>query len=223
MVDITVVKHHIQKNILSILMHQKMARFRDMRPPRTDTNLYSYHLGQLLKAGLVKKTDGGYTLDTAGLVYIDRLNAEKLFARQQPKIVTMLVIQNSDGDVLLQRRSKQPYIDQWSLPHGKLHIEDASLEAAAKREAAEKLNVHNQDMSHAGDCYIRVRYGDGATIVTLAHVFTFNRDDIKTTEQTIWARPHKLHTMDLAPGITDVIARTFFRDPFYFEEFEQSV
>jgi len=220
MIEQAEIKHHIQKHILGVLLRQKTARFRDMRAPRTDSNLYSYHLSQLIKAGLVKKTTDGYTLDTAGLIYSDRLNAEKLFVRQQPKIVTMLVIQNSDGDILLQRRAKQPYIDMWTLPNGKIHIDDATLKDAAKREAAEKLNIHDQDMRHAGDCYVRVRHDDTVMTVTLAHVFTFNRDDIATDDQTIWARPHKLHTMSLAPGISEIIARTFFRDPFYFEEFD---
>jgi len=197
-----------------------MARFRDMRPPRTDTNLYSYHLTQLLKSGMVKKVEGGYTLDNKGLIYVDRLSAEKMFVRPQPKIVTMFVIQNSDGDILLQRRQKQPYIDRWTLPNGKLHYDDESLLAAARREAVEKLGVHDQAMTHAGDCYIRVRHDDIVMTYTLAHVFTFNRDDIETNDHMRWARPHKLDAMHMAPGAEEVIARTFFRDPFFFEEFE---
>ncbi len=222
MFEQTEVKHHIQKNILSVLLRQKTARFRDMRPPRVDTNLYSYHLTQLLKAGLVKKVDGGYTLDTAGLVYADKLNADKLFVRPQPKIITMLVIQNSDGDVLLQRRAKQPYIDKWTLPYGKLHNDDPTLLAAAQREASEKLNVHDQQMAHAGDCYIRVVHDGAPMTVTMAHVFSFNRDDIEITDKLQWTRPHKLHTLDLAPGVEEIIARTFFRDAFFFEEFENA-
>lgn len=219
MVEQTEVKHHIQKHILSVLLRTKTARFRDMRPARTDTNLYSYHLTQLLRSGLVEKTPEGYTLGTEGLVYADRLNADKLFVRQQPKIVTMLVIQNSDGGVLLQRRTKQPYIDMWTLPNGKLHIEDLSLEDAAKREAREKLKVDDQPMTHAGDCYLRVRHGETLMTVTLAHVFTFDRDDIEMTDDLRWVQPHALHKMELAPGVAEIIARTFFRDPFYFEEF----
>lgn len=222
MVQQVEIKHHIQKYILGVLLRQRAVRFRDMRPPNTDSNLYSYHLTQLIKGGLVKKGDDGYELDTAGLIYADRLNVEKLFVRPQPKIVTMLVIQNSEGDILLQRRKKQPYIEKWTLPLGKVHIEDTTLLAAAQREAREKLDVHDQDMTHAGDCYIRVVHDKTIMTTTLVHVFTFNRDDIKTTENIQWARPHKLHNMELAPVTSEVIARTFFRDPFFFEEFKQA-
>ena len=73
------------------------------------------------------KTDEGYTLTPEGLIYVDRVSLKKLNIRTQPKIVTMLVVQNSDGDVLVQKRDKQPYIDTWTLPYGKLHIDDESI------------------------------------------------------------------------------------------------
>lgn len=223
MIEHTTIIHNIQKHILGVLLRRKTARFRDMRPPRTDTNLYSYHLTKMLKSGLVKKTVDGYTLDTAGLIYVDRVNAEKLFVRHQPKIVTMFVIQNGDGDILLQRRNKQPYIDMWTLPNGKLHIDDENIMSAAKREAEEKLGVKNQDMRHAGDCYVRVIQDGELLTVTLVHVFAFNRDDIKTDERTQWMRPHKLANYELAPAAEQIMARTFFRDPFFFEEFEETI
>lgn len=200
-------------------MHQHTARFRDMRPPNTDTNLYSYHLNQLLKTKFVKKTEAGYTLDTKGLIYVDRLNSEKAFVRQQPKIITLLVIQNSEGEVLLQKRDKQPFIDTWSLPNGKLHMEDESLLQAAQREASDKLGIVQRTMRHAGDCYLRVVDGYDPITVTLVHVFAFERDDIPVGDGLLWVKPHKLQAYDLAPAVEQIVARTFFRDPFYFEEF----
>lgn len=219
MIEQTEVKHNIQKHILSVLLRQRHVRYRDMRPPRTDTNLYSYHLNQLLKSRLVEKSDDGYTLGSQGLVYVDRLNADKAFVRAQPKIVTMLVVQNSDGGVLVQKRDKQPYIDTWTLPYGKLHLDDESALSGAQREAYEKLGLSHQAMRHAGDCYIRVIRDETLMTTTLAHVFAFERDNIAENESLRWIKPHKLGTLDLAPAVEQIVARTFFRDPFYFEEF----
>lgn len=221
MIDTIEINHHIQKHILSILLHQKIARFREMRPPKTDTNLYSYHLKLLQKADIIAKTNGGYQLTPKGLAYIDRVNAEKFFIRQQPKIVTMLVIQNSEGDILLQKRTKQPYIDCWTLPYGKLHINDESLIAAAQREAFEKLGLANQKLTHAGDCYIRVKNGEDTISNTLAHIFRFERDNIATSDTIQWARPHKLKRYQLAPAVEQIMTRTFFHDHHFFEEFEE--
>lgn len=213
--------HHIQKHIISVLMFQKVARFRDLRPPKTDTNLFTYHLKLLLKQSLIEKVDGGYTLGQKGIEYVDRLSTEKFTVRPQPKIITMFVIQNSEGDVLLQKRTKQPYIDSWTLPYGKLHIDDDSLVDAAKREAFEKLGLANQSLVHAGDCYIRVKNDKEIVSATLAHVFRFERDNIQTSDTIQWARPHKLTQYQLAPAVEEIMARTFFRDDHFFEEFEE--
>ena len=223
MIESVSVNHHIQKHILDVLMYQEIARFRDLRPPRVDTNLFTYHLNVLLKSGMVKKVEGGYTLDQAGLAYVDRVSSERMVIRTQPKIITMLLVQNSDGDVLLHKRNKQPFIDRWTLPYGKLHIEDDTIEQAAVREAFEKLGLKNQAMKHAGDCYIRVMDDTEPFSTTLAHIFTFNSDDIKTSDSIAWARPHKLSQYRLAPAVEEIIARGFFRDPYFFEEFEAPI
>lgn len=213
--------HHIQKHIIRVLMFQKLARFRDLRPLKTDTNLFTYHLKILIKDGLVEKTDTGYTLSQKGMAYVDRVSTEKFTVRSQPKVITMLVIQNSDGDVLLQKRTKQPYIDTWTLPYGKIHIDDADLEVAARRETYEKLAIKDQALKHAGDCYIRVKSEDGIISTTLAHIFTFNNSTILQNDNIIWARPHRLVQYNLAPAVESIVARTFFRDEHFFEEFEE--
>ncbi len=224
MIEQLPVTHVIQKHILGVLMHQKYARFRDLRPPRTDTNLFSYHLKVLVKEKYIEKATAGYTLSVKGLSYVDRLSTtNKLTIRAQPKIITMLVIQNSNGDVLLQKRLKQPHIDKWTLPYGKLHVDDSSVQMAAIREAGEKLNLKNAPVEHAGDCYIRITDGDEVIMSTLAHVFRFETDDIEMNDQLLWARPHKLGQLELAPAVEQIITRTFFRDPFYFEEYTEQL
>lgn len=220
MIEPISVNHHIQKHIIDVLMYRKVARFRDLRPPRVDTNLFTYHLKNLVKSGFLEKVTGGYTLSSAGLSYVDRVSSEKKAIRTQPKIITMLVVQNSEGDILLQRRTKQPHIDTWTLPYGKIHIEDASVKAAAQREAQEKLGIHGQVLEHAGDCYIRVYASEELLSSTLAHVFRFNKDDIAISDTLTWARPHKLTQLQLAPAVEDIMSRTFFNDPFFFEEFD---
>ncbi len=131
----------------------------------------------------------------------------------------MLVVQNGDGDILLQRRTKQPYIDTWTLPYGKVHIEDMTVIEAAQREAFEKLGLEDQELEHAGDCYIRVSIDGELVSTTLAHVMRLYRDDIMLDDTLMWARPHKLSELSLAPAVEEIMTRTFFKDSFYFEEF----
>lgn len=219
MIEQTEIKHHIQKHILSVLIFQRVARFRDMRAPRVDTNLYSYHLTQLVKAGLVKKVDGGYSLDTKGLVYVDRLNVDKLFVRQQAKIITMLVIQNGYGDVLMYRKLRQPFIDRWTLPNGKMHNDDVSVMAAAEREVTEKIGGLSVALTHAGDCYVRFTDGGSVTNSMLVHVLYGQAGDGDIAPHLRWVGLRELTTIDTFPAAQEIIARTLFRDPFFFEEF----
>lgn len=222
MIDQLAIEHHIQKHIIGVLYHQRVARFRDLRPPQCDTNLFSYHLKLLVKAGFIEKCDGGYTLGRAGLLYVDRVSESKMAVRKQPKIVTMLVVQNGNGDILLQQRTKQPYIDSWTLPYGKLHIDDATIYEAARREAFEKLGIKEVSPIHAGDCYIRV-YDEGEILTTtLVHVFRFDTDEIEPGVTLEWVRPHRLQERALAPAVEKIVARTFFKDPYYFEEYDET-
>lgn len=219
MIDKIVVEHYIQKHVLDVLMYREFARFSELRPSGVDTNLYSYHLKLLQKNGLVEKSESGYHLGRDGLNYVDRLSSTKMSIRNQPEIITMLLIQNSEGEVLLQLRNKQPYINHWTLPYGKLHIDDTSTSAAAIRIANEKLSVDIGDVKHIGNAYIRVVDEGEVLNSTLVHVFRFNSDYIKSSDSTIWAKPHKLTKLKLAPAVEQIIARSFFNDPFYSEEY----
>lgn len=218
MIEQTEVNHHIQKHILSILLHQKVARFRDLRPPRVDTNLYSYHLKLLTRQDFIRKVDAGYTLSAHGLAYVDRVNAGKLFIRQQPKIITMLLVQDGYGNVLLQQRAKQPYIDTWTLPYGKVHIDDESVVAGAAREAREKLGI-DATPRHVGDAYIRV-YDTGETLSsTLVHVCRLELEHYSESDTIRWCAPLKLRQYELAPAVEEIVARSFFGDDFFFDEY----
>lgn len=220
---IDTIKHPIQKHIMNVLTNQRYARFRDLRPPRVDTNLYSYHLKVLQKDSFVDKISEGYTLSQKGLAYVDRVSVDSQKLRLQPKIITMLVVQNSEGDVLLMKRSKQPYIDTWALPHGKVDATDESVLAGAKREWSDKIGGRPTKITAAGSCYIRI-LSDGEVISsTLVHVFYALSDNVEAREDLQWMRPHKLSNYDLAPATEQIIARTFFRDPYFFEEYTECI
>jgi ADP-ribose pyrophosphatase YjhB (NUDIX family) len=221
MIEQAVIEHRIQKHIIGVLIHNKNARFRDLRPPKTDTNLFSYHLKILLKTGFITKQTDGYTLSHQGLVYADRVSIKKLNLRTQPKIISMLLIQNSEGDVLLQKRKKQPYINTWTLPYGKIHIDDRTIQKAAKREAREKLAITTDSLRHAGDAYIRVYVGDEILSTTLAHVFRYETDTLTASEDLVWVAPLELASLPLAPAVESVVARCFFGDSYFFVEFDE--
>ena len=212
-------RHHIQRQIIRALMFREYARFRDLRPPRVDTNLFSYHIKLLQKQDFVIKTEQGYTLSRKGLRHVDRVSSEKVQMRTQPKIITMLLVQDGYGKVLLQKRTKQPYINTWTLPYGKLHIDDKSIIDAARREARDKLDFDPHKLRHVGDCYIRIVQDGEVEGSTLAHVVRFETDAIAANEHLQWIEPLELSSIKLAPAVEQIVTRAFFGDVFFFEEF----
>ena len=220
MIESSTIEHHIQKSIVTFLMAHQFARFRDMRPPKVDTNLYSYHLKLLQKNGFVEKTEAGYTLSKKGQIYVDRVNIKTVRLSTQPKIITMLVIQNGYGGILMYKKLRQPFIDQWTLPLGKVHNDDTSIQEAAKREVREKIGGYELTLEHVGDCYIRVHDDEELQISTLVHVFYGQTDDDLANDHMAWISPHTLPGLDVSPAVDQIVARTFFRDPYFFEEFD---
>jgi len=201
MFDNQPITHPIQKYILKTLTYHKYARFRDMRKPNTDSNLYSYHLKTVIKDGFVEKVAQGYRLTAKGLAYVDRLSQANFNFRIQPKIITMILLKNTKSEILLTQRNKQPFITRWTLPSGKIHVEDEHIVEAAQRELNEKIGfaAKASQLSHIGDAYIHVR-ADGAIIsCVLAHIFAvkvkggFSRDNIVWTNGK-WRQQHKLAT-----------------------------
>ena len=163
--------HHIQKHILKVLTYQAQARFSELRPPRTDTNLFSYHLKSLLRSGLVSKGERSYSLSATGLLYVDRISSERFEQRAQAKIITATIFRDEAGRVALVKRNKQPFIDSWGLPSGKIHLGETVAEGA-RREALEKTGLRTEvPLQHIGDGYIHSYVENQLVSSVLVHVF----------------------------------------------------
>lgn len=219
MIEFETIDHRIQKHIMAHLMEHRRARFRDMRPPKTDTNLYSYHLKILMKQGYVVKSDEGYGLGMRGAVYVDRVSSATVKLRPQPKIITMLVIQNDEGDVLVFKKKRQPFIGLWTLPYGKVHNDDLSVYDAARREIKEKLNdVSIPDLKHVGDTYVHVVENGDVAISTLIHIFYGTTNDPLSFDHLQWVEPLAIRHEESAPGIVEVVQFALISKTYFFEE-----
>lgn len=212
--------HHIQKYILRVLAYTTYARFRDMRPAHVDSNAYSYHLKALQKEGLVEKTARGYRLSPKGLSYVDRVSIEKFEVRLQPKIITMLVSWDEAGRVQLWQKQKQPFSGAWTLPNGKMHITDESVEAAALREAGEKIDLQPEALKHVGACSIRAFVGGELVSYVLAHIFVAELPPGQALhENTRWCGVEDRAALKLAPATEEIIQKVQTSQDFFFAEY----
>lgn len=162
--------HIIQKEILAKLIGAKSLRFSQLKPVDIESNHFMYHLRALIREGLVeKKPTGEYSLTTEGKLYADQVNLKTLKVRRQPKIVTLVAVQNKEGNWLLYKRNHQPLINQIGFPYGKLHLGE-TVNEAAERELLEKTGLKCK-LTHKGDGYI-IMHEDGKPVSQICfHLF----------------------------------------------------
>lgn len=199
MVKSITARHELQQHILGYLDAHGESRFRDLRTPEVDTNLLTYHLKVLCTDGLIVKTEMGYALSGA-----------KIDVSVSGSVLLEFVIQNSEGDILLQEHPG----DMWGLPRVSSAVTKTPLQEAAGAAARTVAGLNGVAIEHAGDVYVRTR-----SAVRFVHVFRAYTDDLEDRAGISWHRPHKLGTLRLIPGTEEVMARTFFKDPFFFEDF----
>lgn len=214
--------HYIQKHILKVLTYAKYARFSEMRPPRVDSNAYSYHLKAMQREQFVEKTVRGYRLSPKGLAYVDKVSLDDFEQRLQPKIMTLLVLKNAAGRVLLHQKSRQPFIGSKLLPSGKVHLEDVSLLAAAQRELREKVGSNaGGELVHAGDVYIRSRIAGELVSSIAGHVFSGRLvGDEPLLDGNNWVRIESLDQYKLAPATGEIIMDIETQPSFFFREYD---
>lgn len=168
----SIADHFIKRDIIRHLLTVPSARYAQLRPKNLESNLFMYHLKQLMKDGIVEKTeDGSYTLTSYGLQMSDRISLESLKLRIQPKLITILVVQKPNGEHLLIERTHQPFLNFKGFPSGKIHYGE-SLQDAATRELSEKTGLTGIDLSLRGTYIMRYHKDDKIINHIIGYVFT---------------------------------------------------
>lgn len=219
MFERNIIEHHIQKHILQVLSRKEYAKFSEMRPEKTDSNLYSYHLNKLVKSSYIEKSDKGYTLSLKGLRYIEYTSNSSMKIRNQPKITTAIVLNDNNGNILLTRRLKQPYINYYSLPIGKIHSDgDSCILDSAIRELYEKTGVKYKKLMHTGDAYLKIHIDKVLISDILIHAFSATcRHKFPANESSIWVSKKELNEINLIPGIKEIVKLSDSGE-YFFEE-----
>lgn len=201
--------HRLQQHILQLLILNPEQRYADLKPREVEGNLFMYHLKQLIAAGLVEKNpDGRYQLTAQGKLYADKLSLKSLTPRAQPRIVTLMAIENGDGRWLLYRRQRQPLIGRVGFPYGKIHLKE-SVKQAAERELQEKTGL-KAELSHIGDGYAVTFEGGEAISEIMFHMFYGSRPQGElVTKSSIgeafWSNPNKISDQELMPNVRDLL------------------
>lgn len=207
--------HYIQTYILDKLVHDKVLRNRDMRPPNVESNLYQYHLLQLQRDGYVQKIDGGYTLTGRGLAYADRHSTTLKKTRSQPKLITVIFITNSDGDLLLVPKKRQPFMDTYNLPSGKIHL-DESIAEAAKRELQEKVDPKREyaELEHFGVAHYTITQEDFVISDYIALLLFTEADGLRLPSGAAFYKLNQIGSLPLYPSVRELIDAYIYKRQF---------
>ena len=199
--------HEIQKHILKKLALARRARYAALKPQGVEGNLFVYHLKALMREGYVLEEAGRYRLTPEGKRFIDRVSFETFRERIQPKIVTILAVQDGKGKYLLYRRRLAPFSGLIGFPYGKIHMEERLAEAA-RRELTEKTGL-SADLRHRGEVYLTVHDDTELVAPMVCHVFSGkNPEGALRTDSMIgecfWEKLEDISPRELIPGVRQI-------------------
>jgi len=194
--------HWIQRHILELLMTHSTMRFSELRAEGVESNLFQYHLRHIIRKGLVEKSGEGYRLAPAGLYYADRFSPIYKGERPQPKIITIVVLKDDKGRVLLQKKPRQPWLGTYHLPAGKVHAGETTNQAAT-RELEEKTGIHIDDMRFRSLTHVQIFKSGELVSDYFGFIFAANCEDVVGDG---WYDPDEgLNEIELEPGVKAIL------------------
>jgi ADP-ribose pyrophosphatase YjhB (NUDIX family) len=163
--------HHIQRDIINTLSRSSPMRFSDLQPSRIPNNTFSYHLKKLLDTGYIDATDKGYVATRKALKSISYTHHNDKRVSKATALIT-LFIKNQNDEILLVKRSAQPFKDWLTVPIGLIR-DDETLPQAAGRELFDRMAVVPEIAALRMRGVLDFRYLENGTSETFMHGIGF--------------------------------------------------
>lgn len=214
-------EHHIQREILYKLVLSDTARFAELRPKELDSNVFTYHLKQLIKEKLVSKTEAGlYSLTPLGRVAGINITLSKKELLEQAHSVLLMVLRTDKEGWLLRRRLAQPMYGKVGFTHSEPVAADDALHTA-RNDFQERTGLLC-DFKPAGFGYVRLF--DDKDLESFVHFNLFFADAYQGTLQArtrngenFWVKQPDFTAPDMIPSMSDLVKLLEAHDgtPFY--------
>ncbi|MDD5700312.1 MAG: hypothetical protein PHH00_03970 [Candidatus Nanoarchaeia archaeon] len=126
----------MEEKILQLFTRSHKLKFSDIEKSLSiRSNKLNYHLQNLIKKGIINKTDSKYHLTETSENLIPYLSAKK------SPLPIILIHLGTNRSAFLYQRAKRPYKDFLSLPGGRMLLGE-SLQESVKRIMKEKCNMN---------------------------------------------------------------------------------
>jgi predicted transcriptional regulator len=134
--------HEAQTAILRELLFKPDAAYSELRKKtELESDHFKFHIRRLVEMEFIAKNDTGrYYLTQKGKEYANKIDTDRDVIERQPKSAVIIVLQNDQGEVLVQERLKHPYFGFWGYPGGKIRWGETIMVAAA-RELREETGL----------------------------------------------------------------------------------
>lgn len=137
--------HPVQIAILRSLLFKQGARFSELNTTDLSNDHFTFHIQQLLQAGLLSKDGVHYSLTDEGKEFANRFDTDnpEVKVEKQAKLgVAICCVKQEDGvtKYLLQQRLKHPYYGYYGFMTGKIKWGESVYETA-KRELEEEMGL----------------------------------------------------------------------------------
>lgn len=111
----------IEKYIISQLLTHELVRVKDLAPEGVEQNLLSHYLKKLISGGYVEKVDRGmYTLSVKGQGLAGTFSIDTGKQSENIKTCIMFYSKNKNGEYLLYKWQRQPYMGEVTLIHDRM-------------------------------------------------------------------------------------------------------
>jgi 8-oxo-dGTP diphosphatase len=200
--------HALQAHILKTLTLEGPCRFAQVKPERVDSNKFVYHLRALMRSGHIAQRGERYMLTAAGKRYAEAVSLDTYQPRAQPKIVTLVVVQDAQKRYLLYRRRRVPMRSLVGFPYGKIHVGER-IEEAAVRELREKAGI-SAKLALRGHVYLTIHDEEDLVANMLAHIYTgiYPEGELKErfeAGESFWSRIEDIPRKERMPGVEQIL------------------
>lgn len=146
--------HEIQGRILKSLLLRDGGRFAELKPHKTPSDQFTFHLKRLIDGNIVKKEeDGSYHLTASGKEYANRYDSDSgaFKVEKQAKLGALVVAfrkKNGVRQYVAQTRLKQPFFGYRGFITGKIKWGE-NVEETAARELLEETGLVGNPRLHS--------------------------------------------------------------------------
>lgn len=131
----------MQQDILVKLTHAHQLRFNELWDKQGESNVFSYHLKNLIESGLIKKEEEYYKLTNDGMTYVASMEGTSGKTTKKPIVCSFVLgYKPEEDEILINIRKKEPFFNYVGISGGKMEFGSYPLKTA-KEEFLEETGL----------------------------------------------------------------------------------